>query len=166
MRGPLVPACSRAAGSRARAGGKGVIDRAVDFVFRNMDAAARGRGARRREESLPPAAVREAVVNAAAHRDYVWEEGVIELSLYPDRLEVISPGRLPGGVTEESVKCGRRAARNGLLKDVLYAYGYMKNRGLGAPLAIVRAMREHNGTEPDLAEDGGRFLARLWRKPA
>ena len=164
MRGPLVPAFSGAVGDRMRVGDKGVVDRAVDFVFRNTDAAARPRGARRRrEESLPPAAVREAVVNAVAHRDYVWEDSAIELSLYQDRLEVISPGLLPDAVTEENVKRGCRATRNGLLKDVLCAYGYMRHRGLGVPCAIVKAMRAHNGTEPDLVEDGGRFVVRLWK---
>ena len=145
---------------------KGSIDRAVDFVFRNMDSAARPRGARRsREQSLPLAAVREAIINAAAHRDYVWADADIELSLYPDRLEVISPGQLPDGVAAEQVKRGARAARNGKLKDVLRAYGYMSHRGLGVPRAIVKAMRAHNGTEPDLLEAGDRFVVRLWQAP-
>ncbi len=164
MWGPLVSAFSGAAGDRIRVGDKGVVDRAVDFVFRNMGSAARLRGARRRRgESLPLAAVREAVVNAVAHRDYVWEDAAIELSLYQDRLEVISPGLLPDGVTAETVKRGCRAARNGLLKDVLCAYGYMRHLGLGVPCAIAKAMRAHNGTEPDLVEDGGRFVVRLWK---
>ena len=167
IRGPLVSVFSGAGGDRMRVVEKGSIDRAVDFVFRNMDSAARPRGARRsREQSLPLAAVREAIINAAAHRDYVWADADIELSLYPDRLEVISPGRLPDGVAAEQVKRGARAARNGKLKDVLRAYGYMSHRGLGVPRAIVKAMRAHNGTEPDLLEAGDRFVVRLWRRSA
>ena len=167
IREPLVSVFSGADGDRRRVVAKGSIDRAVDFVFRNMASAARPRGARRsrREKSLPLAAVREAIINAVAHRDYVWANADIELSLYPDRLEVISPGRLPDGVAMEQVKRGARTARNGKLKDVLCAYGYMSHRGLGVPCAIVKAMRAHNGTEPDLLEDGDRFIVRLWKAP-
>ena len=35
--------------------------------------------------------------------------------------------------------------------------------GMGVPRKIVRGMREHNGTEPDLVEDDERFTVRLWK---
>ena len=35
--------------------------------------------------------------------------------------------------------------------------------GMGVPRKIVKVMREHNGTEPDLIEDGERFTVRLWK---
>ena len=37
--------------------------------------------------------------------------------------------------------------------------------GMGVPRTIIRGMREHNGTEPDLVEDGERFIVRLWKEP-
>ena len=162
IRGPLVSMVSR----RGRAVEKGVIDRTVDFVARNMGTAAWLEGGRRhRKKSLPIDAVREAVVNAAAHRDYTIVGTDIEVSLYLDRLEVISPGRLPNGVTVEKMKEGLRAARNELLKEILRDYGYVEHLGMGVRNRIIRSMRAHNGTEPDLVEEEFRFIVRLWKEP-
>ena len=50
-----------------------------------------------------------------------------------------------------------------MLKDVMRDYGYLEHMGMGIPRKIVKAMREHNGTMPDLVETGESFLLRLWR---
>ena len=114
--------------------------------------------------AYPEEVIREAVVNALVHRDYLLSATDIELSIYSDRLEIISPGRLPNGITPERMRVGCRAARNQLLKDVMRDYGYLEHMGMGIPRKIIKGMREHNGTEPDLIEDGERFILRLWKK--
>jgi len=159
IRGPLVPVVSKK-GSLVE---RGVIDRGVDFVQRNLatEAWLEG-GRRRRRKALPLSAVREAIVNAVAHRDYTITVTDIELSLYSDRLEVISPGSLPNTVTVPKMKRGYRAARNELLKEILRDYGYVEHRGMGVRRKIIDGMREHNGTEPDLIEEQDRFIVRLW----
>lgn len=165
IRGPLVSLLAR----RGRPIEKGVIDRTVDFVAKNMGTTAWLEGGRRhRRKALPLDAVREAVVNAAAHRDYTIIGTDIEVSLFSDRLEVISPGRLPNGVTVEKMKEGLRVARNELLKEILRDYGYVEHFGMGVRNRIIESMRAHNGTEPDLIEEEHRFIVRLWkeRKPA
>lgn len=162
IRGPLVSVVS----ARGRAVDKGVIDRAVDFVNRNMGSVARLEGGRRRrKKALPPDAIREAIVNAVAHRDYPREGTDIELGLYSNRLEVISPGRLPNGVTVEKMRQGVvRVARNELLKEILRDYGYVEHYGMGVRNRIIESMRAHNGTEPDLIEEEDRFIVRLWKE--
>ena len=146
---------------------KGVIDQTVDFVKRNMGSEAWLEGARRiRKASLPIEAVREAVVNALAHRDYWWEGTDVEVSLYADRLEVISPGGLPNGVTVEKMREGVvRVARNELLKEILRDYRYIEHYGMGVRNRIINAMREHNGTQPDLIAEDHRFTVRLHKVP-
>lgn len=162
VRGPLVSLLSK----RGRVVDKGVIDRTVDFVARNMGTVAWLEGGRRRrKKALPLDAVRESVVNAAAHRDYTIVGTDIEVSLYRDRLDVISPGRLPNGVTVEKMKEGLRAARNELLKEILRDYGYVEHLGMGVRNRIIQSMRAHNGTEPDLIEEEYRFIVRLWKEP-
>lgn len=162
IRGPLVSLLSR----RKAVVQKGVIDRAVDFVARNMGTAAWLEGGRRRRKrAFPLDAVREAIVNAVAHRDYTLVGTDIEICLYSDRLEVISPGRLPNGVSVEKMKEGLRAARNELLKEILRDYGYVEHLGMGVRNRIIRSMREHNGTEPDLIEEESRFTVRLRKIP-
>jgi ATP-dependent DNA helicase RecG len=161
IRGPLVSHVTQ----RGRVVDRGVIDQAIEFVRRNMGSISSLKGGRRRlRPSYPIQAVREALVNAVAHRDYTIAVTDIELSLFNDRLEVISPGRLPNTVTVEKMKQGFRAARNELLKEVLRDYGYVEHRGMGVPYKLIAGMREHNGTEPDLIEEEDRFVVRLWRE--
>ena len=85
----------------------------------------------------------------------------MELSIYEDRLEVISPGRLPNGITPQRMVTGCRSARNQLLKDVMRDYGYLEHMGMGVPRKIVKGMQKHNGTTPELVEDEEQFVIRL-----
>jgi ATP-dependent DNA helicase RecG len=144
----------------------GLIEQALEFVRRNSHVEAHiDEGGRRKEHwDYPDEAVREAVVNAVAHRDYTIAVTDIELSIYADRLEIISPGRLPNTVTVEKMRAGYRASRNELIKEVLRDYRYVEATGLGVPRKIIKGMRQHNGTEPDLIEDEDRFTVRLWKE--
>lgn len=144
----------------------GLVEQAVEFVRRNTEMSANlADGARREERWLyPEEAVREAIVNALVHRDYLLSGTTIELSVYEDRMEIVSPGRLPNGITPQRMVTGCRSARNQLLKDVMRDYGYLEHMGMGIPRKIVKEMQRHNGTSPDLIEDEERFLVRLWNR--
>lgn len=163
LRGPMAPLLTRA-GKLAE---PGLVEEAVSFVRRNTRVTARLEdGARRVERrTYPDEVVREAVVNALIHRDYLLSGADIELVVYSDRLEVVSPGRLANGVTPEAMRVGVRTARNPMLKDVMRDYGYVEHMGLGVPRKIVRGMREHNGTDPELVEAHERFTVRLFDSP-
>jgi ATP-dependent DNA helicase RecG len=63
-------------------------------------------GRRIDKPDYPEDAIRETIVNAIAHRDYTISGTDIELSIYSNRLEVISPGRLLNTVTIERMKAG------------------------------------------------------------
>ena len=142
---------------------RGVVEQALDFVTRNTHVTADLDGAQRTERPTYPAEViREAVVNALVHRDYLLTATDVELSIFDDRLEIISPGRLPNGVTTDSMQVGVRAARNQLLKDTMRDYGYVEHIGLGVPRKIIRGMVEHNGKQPEFIETDERLLVRLW----
>jgi len=143
----------------------GVIEQAVYFVKRNTGVTAvLSHGTSRVEQAdYPEEVIREALINAAVHRDYLLSATDIELSIYEDRLEIISPGKLPNGITPDRMRAGCRAARNQLLKDVMRDYGYLEHMGMGIPRKIIKGMQEHNGTEPDLIEDSERFTLRLWK---
>ena len=142
----------------------GLVEQAVDFVRRNIETVRLADGIRREERwDYPPEVVREAIVNAIVHRDYSLSGTDIELSIYANRLEIVSPGRLANGITPARMRAGCRSARNELLKDVMRDYGYLEHMGMGVPRKIVRGMMEHNGTDPDLEEEGERFTVRLWK---
>ena len=102
---------------------------------------------------LPAAAIREAVVNAVAHRDYAIVGSKIQLEVFSDRVEVTSPGALPNHLSVDALRQGGRIrSRNEQMASFLLARGFMERRGRGYPL-MRKAMREFNGTEPELRED-------------
>jgi len=168
FRGPMTPLFTRDEKNKVVLVENGIVEQAVEFIRRNMGVSADLVDGTRREEKwdYPEEAVREAIVNALVHRDYLLSSTDIEISLYEDRLEIISPGKLPNGITPERMITGCRAARNQLLKDVMRDYGYLEHMGMGVPRKIVKGMLDHNGTMPQLIEDGERFIVRLLkRKP-
>jgi ATP-dependent DNA helicase RecG len=164
--GPTYPRLPTAFSEGGIAVEAGIIEQALDFVRRNIQIQAWiGEGGQRLERwDYPLEAVREAIVNAIAHRDYTISVIDIELSIYANRLEIISPGRLPNTVTVDKMRAGYRASRNELIKEVLRDYRYIEATGLGVPRKIIEGMRAHNGTEPDLLEEENRFTVRLWKE--
>lgn len=163
--GAPYPQLAREFSPEAGATETGVIEQALEFVRRNVNKIEwiDDGGQRRERWDYPLDAVREAIVNAVAHRDYTIAVTDIELSLYSDRIEIISPGRLPNTVTVEKMRAGYRASRNELIKEILRDYRYIEATGLGVPRKIVEGMRRHNATEPDLIEEEDRFIVRLWK---
>ncbi|MCI5165774.1 MAG: transcriptional regulator [Candidatus Electrothrix sp. GM3_4] len=110
----------------------------------------------RREKfrKYPLEAVREVIVNALAHRD--WTRFVdIEIGIYSDRLEVISPGALPNSMTVDKMIAGQRSPRNTIIMEVLRDYKYVDYRGMGIRTKVLPLMRKVNQTEPEfiLTED-------------
>ncbi|MGB9739034.1 ATP-binding protein [Chloroflexus sp.] len=79
---------------------------------------------------FPPAAVREVLVNAVAHRDYAARGEGIRITLFSDRLEVYSPGRLPGHVTLDNIRA-ERFSRNPAIVQVLADLGLVERLGYG-----------------------------------
>ena len=160
LRGPLVPLLDRG-GSLLE---PGLVDQAWDFVRRNTTPTARLEGLRRTDRGeYPRSVIWEAVTNALVHRDYSIAGTDITLTIFSNRLEVASPGRLPNTVTPEGMRSGMRYARNQTLVNVMRDYGYVDARGMGVRIKIIPGMREHNGTEPDLIEEEYRFTVRLWK---
>jgi len=162
LRGPLVRLGATGAGTETL--DPGLVEQALHFVERNAGhEAIIVEGRRVERNAFPSEVLREAIVNALVHRDYLLSATDVEISLYADRLEIISPGRLPNGITPERMRVGCRAARNQLIKDVMRDYGYLEHMGMGVPRKIVRGMKEHNGTDPGLIADEEQFTVRLWR---
>ena len=158
--GAMVPLCARD-GTKVETG---LADRAWDFIRRNTRPSAHLDGVERVDRwEYPEEAVREVVVNALVHRDYSIAGTDVMISLFSDRLEVRSPGKLPNTVTIERLKAGSRYSRNQKLMNVMRDYGYVEARGMGIRLMVMRGMKAHNNTEPDFLEDETSFTVRLWK---
>ncbi len=135
------------------------VERAVGW-FAGLGKFETYRGLRRHDERLLPlTALREALVNAVAHRDYAITGSKILLEVLADRVELTSPGSLPNHMTSDSVRAGGRArSRNESMANLMLALGYMEQRGRGWPI-MRQAMLEFNRSEPEIEHDpDGKFV--------
>jgi ATP-dependent DNA helicase RecG len=108
----------------------------------------------------PYSAVRELLVNAVAHRDYNQQGDNIHLYLYADRLEIHSPGELPGPVNLKNL-LNARFSRNAVIAQVLSDLGFVERLGYGLN-RVVTVMRQHGMRAPQFEELGGSFRASLF----
>ena len=107
---------------------------------------------RRKERwSLPPVAVREAVINAVVHTDYAQRGAPLRLSIFDDRLEVENPGLLPFGLTVEDLPRGVSKLRNRVLGRVFHAIGLIEQWGSGIQ-RMTAACREAGLAAPVFEE--------------
>lgn len=136
------------------------IRRAEAFLAANMRRGMRIRGFTREEVAEYPLAVaREAVVNAVAHRDYGVRGDSIRLLMFSDRMEVYSPGRLPGHVTLDNLLY-ERFSRNEVIVQVLSDLGFIERLGYGID-RMIAAMQESGLPAPRFEETAAGFRVTL-----
>lgn len=111
------------------------------------------------QPEYPLEAAREALVNAVAHRDYSISGDQIRLFMFADRLEVTSPGRLPGPVTVDNI-ADERFSRNEVIVQVLADMGFIERLGYGID-RMMRLMRERELAPPRFEETAGGFRVTL-----
>ena len=139
-----------------------MIDQAERYAFAAMRKAALIDGVFRREiPEYPPAALREAIANAVAHRDYspYVRGSYIQIRMFADRLEVQSPGGLFGNVTVENIE-EEQSTRNARLMRLMEDVHIVENRGSGIG-DMLQAMREANLEPPRFADRRTSFLVTL-----
>ena len=156
-----------------RDGGRHVIDDGLTEKFLQAiepfitEEADQITGGLRRDKSwlYPIEAIREIVINALVHRD--WTRSVdIEVGLYEDRLEVISPGGLHNSMTVEKMIAGRRYARNNILMEIMRDYGYVDHRGMGIRSKVLPLLKAHKHPEPSFEANEDHLKTTLYRKRA
>ena len=137
------------------------VHRAMGW-FRSLGRRESYEGLRRRDlPRLPEPALREALVNAVIHRDYSISGSQTMLEVFDDRIVVTSPGALPNHMTVEQARSGGAPrSRNEMMANAMVVAGLMERRGRGW-LTMRHAMREFNGTEPDLASDPDNRFVRV-----
>ena len=136
------------------------IRQAEAFVSSNMRRETRIAGLAREDSTeYPLAVVREAIVNAIAHRDYGVRGEGIRLLLFSDHLEVYSPGRLPGHVTLANL-LDERYSRNEAIVAILSDLGYIERLGYGVD-RMFAAMSEAGLPAPIFEETAAGFQVTL-----
>lgn len=108
-----------------------VIERTWSLLLQETRGEAVVRGLQREDRMLyPPFALREALVNAVCHRDYRLTGRRVEIRQFDDRLEISSPGGLPGYITLDNI-VDEHFSRNPRLVNGLFEWGYIEQLGLG-----------------------------------
>ncbi len=109
---------------------------------------------------IPLDVLREAVVNAVAHRDY-RAASQVRVFVFDDRVEVVSPGGLLNHLTLDSIRLGGISQRrNPAIAAVLARLAWRENLGLGV-VEMCRAMRDVGLPEPEFSVEGGHFRVAL-----
>ena len=121
---------------------------------------------RKKMEKIPEAAFREAIANALIHR--VWDvDSQIRVSMFDDRIEVVSPGGLPSGITAEEYFSGKLSVlRNRNLANVFYRLGFVEIFGTG--ITRIKQLYEEGLIKPDfeVSENAIRIVLPIFEKNA
>lgn len=101
---------------------------------------------------VPEIVITELLVNALIHRDYFINDS-IKIFVFDNRIEIMSPGKLPNSLTEEQVRRGVRRTRNTIIAS--FAPDILEYRGAGS--GILRALQEYPSIDFINDIDGEQF---------
>jgi ATP-dependent DNA helicase RecG len=113
---------------------------------------------RQEERDYPEDALREALLNALVHRDYAFSSGTL-ISIFDDRIEFVSIGGLPKGVSLDDILLGISVPRNENLANVFYRLHLIEVYGTGIP-KIMRSYA-NCAKKPELQATGNAFKITL-----
>lgn len=142
-----------------------MIDNAVSFVMSHIDARVGERDKSAEVDidfELPVKSVTESIVNSVCHRDYT-SNGSVQVMLFPNRLEVWNPGRLPFGITAAQLSLPHVSIpANPVLAHPLYLAGYIERLGTGTSDMVDECLAMGLRV-PEFIQDSN-FRTILWRK--
>ncbi|RJQ26650.1 winged helix-turn-helix transcriptional regulator [Candidatus Parcubacteria bacterium] len=138
---------------------KNLLDNTIEFVKTQVKDYSR-LGADGKFETIkeyPDFAIEEGIVNSVIHRDYGISGTDIHIKMFSDRLEVHSPGRLPGLVRIHNMR-GIHFSRNPQIASVLADYKYVKELGEGVD-RMYKEMSKNGNPLPEYSEND--FMIKL-----
>lgn len=132
------------------------IKRVWDILKEEIHRGAVVRGLSREEQWIyPPNAIREAFINAVAHRDYQIKGRGIEVRMFPSKLEIQSPGGLPGFITLDNI-VEEHFSRNPRIVNGLYQWGFIEELGMGVDV-MIEEMVNAGHPVPEMKADESMF---------
>ena len=139
-----------------------VYEKAIE-IFRDYYQYEEIKGADRKKiEKIPEAAFREAIANGLIHR--IWDvESQIRVLMFEDRIEVVSPGGLPAGITKEEYLSGKLSVlRNRNLANVFYRLGFVEI--FGTRIMRIRQLYEKSLRKPEfeVSENAIQIVLPVW----
>ena len=139
------------------------IEEAYQFILRHINMGADINGIYRNDSyELPTKAVREMVANAITHRSYL-DDSCVQVCIFDDRVEVLSPGMLYGGLDLETAKVGKSRCRNAAIAEAFHYMHIVEAWGTGIP-RMINSCKEYGLPEPLLEEFGDGVKVTMYRK--
>ena len=121
-------------------------------------------GLRRDENSdIPIVALRESIVNAICHRDYAMQGSQCKAEVFTDRVEIISPGTLPVGISLSDLGLGTSEIRNRQIVKIFRKAGYVEQLGTGI-IRMREACSKAGLIEPQFLEIGNYFKVIFYKR--
>ena len=109
----------------------------------------------------PVAAIREMLLNALVHRNYMGAP--IQIRVYDDKISIWNEGTLPDGLTLEALKRSHSSRpRNPIIADVCFRGGYIDAWGRGT-IKIIDTCKQADLPEPEMKEMDGGFIITLFK---
>ncbi|PKL42069.1 MAG: hypothetical protein CVV39_09010 [Planctomycetes bacterium HGW-Planctomycetes-1] len=114
------------------------------------------------EPEIPDFVIKEAIVNAIAHRDY-YSDASVQVIVFSDRIEIWNPGELPPELTPESLKRQHYSVpKNHDICECLYRVAYVQKVGSGTT-DMVKLCKEKGLPEPEFKQVAGSFVVTIWK---
>jgi ATP-dependent DNA helicase RecG len=140
------------------------LRRVEDYLWRSTNhgmTLPRERGLERVElHEYPLSVIRELLLNLLSHRDYTLIGSAARVTLFRNRIEWISPGGLPPGVTEDNL-LAVQIARNPSLQRILYEAGLVEGYGQGLD-TVVQVLAAEKMEPPTFRDVGAAFIATVY----
>lgn len=144
-----------------------LFDEIASFLERNLPISSHFEGYRRHDNRLLSTfVIRESIMNALVHRDYSQHNSFIMIALHPDRLEIWNPGRLPEGISADSIASTQVSKpANPDIANVAHVRGLVEQWGSGTG-RIVSECRKSGLIDPkwETIADGVRLTISLMQK--
>ncbi|MEA1972079.1 MAG: putative DNA binding domain-containing protein [Candidatus Cloacimonadota bacterium] len=132
------------------------IDKSLSVIKNNILNSSKIEGAKRKalNKTYPEKVFRELLVNAVVHRNYSINGSAIRIFMFDDRIEFISPGKLPNTVTIEKIKDGVSYAVNPVIVKFMENLRYIDKLGRGIPMICKEAEKlNKNVTFKEIGEE-------------
>jgi len=127
-----------------------IMDRLAAYLGSRVEIESLRRG---QDLDIPSLALREALVNAICHRDYAMRGASSKVEIFADRVEIISPGTLPTGISLADFGLGTSEIRNRQIVKIFRKAGYIEQLGTGI-MRMRQACREAGLPAPEFQEVG------------
>ncbi len=142
------------------------IDNAMEFIKKHMSNGWIKEGGKLARRTIPEYdldAMREAIINAEAHRSYLMRGTNVELAFYDDRIEIVSCGTIGNGRTlEELLKRPTSQRRNQLVCDIFSRLDFMERRGSGIKKILLAY--ENDEKKPKFEIIGDVFIVTFYSR--